>query len=115
MGNNMLRLIKVIRKEEFTYKNPITEFLECVYVTFDFDGALWKLQECKDVFMNDPFLWTPNSTLMEQFLENASHITERYCHIHQYRYFFYLKIYLDQLNCGFYGKSHFLHSVLVCF
>ncbi|KAK1291859.1 hypothetical protein QJS10_CPB17g01422 [Acorus calamus] len=87
MGNNMLRLIKVIQKEEFTYKDPIIEFLECVYVTFDFDGALRKLQECNDVLMNNPFLWTPNSTavsLTEQFLENASHITERFCHIHQY-------------------------------
>ena len=32
-------LAKVIQQESYTYKDPITEFVECLYVNFDFDGA----------------------------------------------------------------------------
>ena len=32
-------LVKVIQQESYTYKDPITEFVECLYVNFDFDGA----------------------------------------------------------------------------
>lgn len=31
------------------YKDPITEFVECLYVNFDFDGAQKKLRECEQV------------------------------------------------------------------
>ncbi|KAF6152952.1 hypothetical protein GIB67_039659 [Kingdonia uniflora] len=41
-------LIKVIQQEQYTYKDPITEFLECLYVNYDFDGAQKKLRECED-------------------------------------------------------------------
>lgn len=47
---NMLKeLIKVIQQEQHSYKDPITEFLECLYVNYDFDGAQRKLRECEDV------------------------------------------------------------------
>lgn len=36
-------------KESYTYKDPITEFVECLYVNFDFDGAQKKLRECESV------------------------------------------------------------------
>ncbi len=37
---NMLKeLIKVIQQEKYTYKDPITTFLECLYVNYDFKGA----------------------------------------------------------------------------
>lgn len=36
-------------QESYTYKDPITEFLECLYVNFDFDGAQRKLRECETV------------------------------------------------------------------
>ena len=42
-------LIKVIQQEQQTYKDPITEFLECLYVNYDFDGAQLKLIECEQV------------------------------------------------------------------
>jgi translation initiation factor 3 subunit E len=42
-------LIKVIQQEQHTYKDPITEFLECLYVNYDFDGAQQKLMECEQV------------------------------------------------------------------
>ena len=37
---NMLKeMIKVIQQEKYTYRDPITEFLECFYVNYDFEGA----------------------------------------------------------------------------
>lgn len=36
-------------KESYTYKDPITEFVECLYVNFDFDSAQKKLRECESV------------------------------------------------------------------
>ena len=39
-------------QESYTYKDPITEFLECLYVNFDFDGAQHKLRECETVSTN---------------------------------------------------------------
>uniref|UniRef100_A0A0E0I192 Eukaryotic translation initiation factor 3 subunit E N-terminal domain-containing protein n=1 Tax=Oryza nivara TaxID=4536 RepID=A0A0E0I192_ORYNI len=54
---NMLKeLVKVIQQEQHIYKDPITEFLECLYVNHDFDGAQQKLIECEQVILNDPFL-----------------------------------------------------------
>lgn len=49
-------LVKVIQQESYTYKDPITEFLECLYVNFDFDGAQQKLRECETVSVLVTFL-----------------------------------------------------------
>lgn len=89
---NMLKeLIKVIQQEQHSYKDPITEFLECLYVNYDFDGAQRKLRECEDVILNDPFLGKrvedssfTTVPLRDEFLENARlFIFETYCRIHQ--------------------------------
>ncbi|MED6265873.1 Eukaryotic translation initiation factor 3 subunit E [Characodon lateralis] len=40
-------LVKVIQQESYTYKDPITEFVECLYVHFDFDSAQKKPRECE--------------------------------------------------------------------
>ncbi|KAK7831013.1 eukaryotic translation initiation factor 3 subunit e [Quercus suber] len=37
--------IKVVQQEQHSYKDPITEFLACVYVNYDFDGAQKKMRE----------------------------------------------------------------------
>uniref|UniRef100_A0A0E0EBP2 Eukaryotic translation initiation factor 3 subunit E n=1 Tax=Oryza meridionalis TaxID=40149 RepID=A0A0E0EBP2_9ORYZ len=85
---NMLKeLVKVIQQEQHSYKDPITEFLECLYVNRDFDGAQQKLR----VILNDPFLGKRieegNSItvpLRDEFLENAHLlIFESYCRIHR--------------------------------
>ena len=47
--------MKVIQQESYTYKDPITEFLECLYVNFDFDGAQQKLRECETVSVSVKF------------------------------------------------------------
>eukprot|EP00262_Sarcandra_glabra_P006710 TRINITY_DN19204_c0_g1_i1.p1 TRINITY_DN19204_c0_g1~~TRINITY_DN19204_c0_g1_i1.p1 ORF type:complete len:444 (+),score=66.70 TRINITY_DN19204_c0_g1_i1:50-1381(+) len=89
---NMLKeLIKVIQQEQYSYKDPITEFLECLYINYDFEGAQKKLRECEDVILNDPFLGKRvedasfiTVPLRDEFLENARlFIFETYCRIHQ--------------------------------
>jgi translation initiation factor 3 subunit E len=51
---NMLKeLIKVIQQERYTYSDPVTEFLECLYVNYDFEGAQQKLRECEEVGLGD--------------------------------------------------------------
>ncbi|EHB12276.1 Eukaryotic translation initiation factor 3 subunit E [Heterocephalus glaber] len=73
-------LVKVIQQESYTYKDPITEFVECLYVNFDFDGAQKKLRECESVLVNDFFL----VACLGDFIENARlFIFETFCRIHQ--------------------------------
>uniref|UniRef100_A0A3Q3X1P3 Eukaryotic translation initiation factor 3 subunit E n=1 Tax=Mola mola TaxID=94237 RepID=A0A3Q3X1P3_MOLML len=68
------------RQESYTYKDPITEFVECLYVNFDFDSAQKKLRECESVLVNDFFL----VACLEDFIENARlFIFETFCRIHQ--------------------------------
>lgn len=73
-------LVKIIQQESHAYRDPITEFIECLYVNFDFEGAQRKLKECEDVLKNDFFL----VATQEDFIENARlFIFETYCRIHQ--------------------------------
>merc|ERR1712048_75482 len=73
-------LVRIIQQESYTYRDPITEFLECLYVNFDFDGAQKKLVECETVLLNDFFL----IACLEDFIENARlFIFETFCRIHQ--------------------------------
>lgn len=73
-------LVKVIQQESYTYRDPITEFLEHLYVNFDFDGARQKLQDCETVLYNDFFL----ISCLDEFVENARlMIFETFCRIHQ--------------------------------
>ncbi|XP_071496444.1 eukaryotic translation initiation factor 3 subunit E-like [Diadema antillarum] len=72
-------LVKVIQQESYTYRDPITEFVECLYVNFDFDGAQQKLRECEKVLVNDFFL----VACLQDFIENARlFIFETFCRIH---------------------------------
>ncbi|ELT88021.1 hypothetical protein CAPTEDRAFT_159549 [Capitella teleta] len=87
-------LVKVIQQESYTYKDPITEFLECLYVHFDFDGAQQKLRECETVLVNDFFL----VACLRDFIENARlFIFETFCRIHQC---ISITMLADKLNMG---------------
>ncbi|XP_003741003.1 eukaryotic translation initiation factor 3 subunit E-A [Galendromus occidentalis] len=73
-------LVKVIQQENYQYSDPITEFVQCLYVNFDFDGAQKKLRECETVIQNDFFL----TACLEDFRENARLlIFETFCRIHE--------------------------------
>ncbi|KTF91668.1 hypothetical protein cypCar_00018895 [Cyprinus carpio] len=61
-------LVKVIQQESYTFKDPITEFVECLYVNFDFDSAQKKQRvRVGKVLVNDFFL----VACLEDFIENA--------------------------------------------
>ncbi|KAK3269113.1 Eukaryotic translation initiation factor 3 subunit E [Cymbomonas tetramitiformis] len=73
-------LIRVIQQEQHGYTDPITDFLDCLFVKYDFDGAQMKLRECEVVLQNDFFL----TNCWEEFVENARlFIFETYCRIHK--------------------------------
>ncbi|KAK9723046.1 eukaryotic translation initiation factor 3 subunit E [Basidiobolus ranarum] len=76
----MKDLVRIIEQESYTYQDPITEFIKCLYVNFDFEGAQKKLSECEQVLANDFFL----VATLDDFVENARcFISETYCRIHQ--------------------------------
>ncbi|KAI4381525.1 hypothetical protein MLD38_007590 [Melastoma candidum] len=83
--------IRVIQQEQHSFKDPITEFLACVYVNYDFEGAQKKMRECEEVILNDPFLGKrleegnfSTVPLRDEFLENARlFIFETYCRVHR--------------------------------
>lgn len=73
-------LVTMIQQEAHNYTDPILQFLECLYIKFDFDTAQKKLLLCDQEVMNDFFL----SGLHAEFMENARlFIFETYCKIHQ--------------------------------
>lgn len=78
---NVLKdLVRVIQQEAYEYSDPITEFLQCLFVNYDFDGAQHKLVECEALIDNDFFL----TAIKDEFLENARlFVFETYCRIHQ--------------------------------
>lgn len=78
--NVMKELVKVIQQESYAYSDPITEFVQCLYVNFDFEGAQDMLQKCEDTLKRDYFL----HGMLDDFLEDARRtIFETYCRIHQ--------------------------------
>lgn len=73
-------LIRIIRQETYQYSDPITEFVNALYVDFDFELAQKKLAQVEIVLKSDFFL----ASLAEEFVECARHlISESYCRIHQ--------------------------------
>lgn len=64
----------------FIFRDPITEFIEHLYVNFDFEAARRKLNQCQAVLLTDFFL----IACLEEFVENARlMIFETFCRIHQ--------------------------------
>jgi translation initiation factor 3 subunit E len=76
----MKELVKIIEQESYEYRDPVTEFIEALFINFDFEGAQKKLKECEYVLSHDFFLVATE----EDFMENARQfISETYCRIHQ--------------------------------
>ncbi|KAI8102657.1 hypothetical protein M9434_005456 [Picochlorum sp. BPE23] len=78
---NVLKdLIRVIQQEKYEYSDPITEFLRCLFVEFDFEGAHEKLEQCEAVLDNDFFLVATKESFIEA---GRQFLFETYCRIHQ--------------------------------
>lgn len=77
---SMRDLVKVIESAKYMYTDPLTQFVECLHVSFDFDEAQRTLAQCKQLLSMDFFL----VACKEEFMRNAQHfIFETYCRIHQ--------------------------------
>ncbi|KAI9018467.1 eIF3 subunit 6 N terminal domain-containing protein [Hyaloraphidium curvatum] len=73
-------LVKIIQMESVIYRDPITEFVESLYINFDFEKARTKLRECEEARPADFFLVATR----DDFIENARlFIFETYCRIHE--------------------------------
>ncbi|PAV92607.1 hypothetical protein WR25_05504 isoform C [Diploscapter pachys] len=78
--NSLKDLIKVIDIERHNYQDPVTDFLTCLYIKYDFDEAQEKLRQCEEVLTNDFFL----TACLPDFRESARLlIFEMFCRIHQ--------------------------------
>ena len=78
--NLLKELIKLVKSERYVYSDPVTEFIVCLFVDYDFEGAQKKLKECETVLANDYFL----TACVDDFVENARlFIFETYCRIHE--------------------------------
>lgn len=76
-------VVRVVQQEAHTYRDPITEFAECLFVHFDFDAAQEKLAECEQVFATDYFL-AFDPEFRPVFMDSARRlIFETYARIHR--------------------------------
>ena len=73
----MKNLIRVMQNCD--YSDPIVEFVDCLCVKFDFEGAQEKLAECEKVLSTDFFLCKQTALFME---EARVFVFENYCRIH---------------------------------
>ncbi|KAH8050962.1 hypothetical protein JL722_10992 [Aureococcus anophagefferens] len=72
-------LVRVITMEHDLKADPVTQFLECLYVKFDFEGAQRTLAECDKALRSDYFL----CNCADAFMEDARlFVFETYCRIH---------------------------------
>ncbi|KAG9202228.1 hypothetical protein B5807_08574 [Epicoccum nigrum] len=73
-------LIRIVRQEGYEYTDPVTDFIQALYIDFDFEEAQKKLSETEEILKNDFFLLGAADT----FVDAARHlISESYCKIHQ--------------------------------
>lgn len=72
-------LIKAIEQESYHYSDPITEFVEALFIQCDFAAAEQALRAAEEVLSRDIFL----GAVKEEFTESARmFIFETYCKIH---------------------------------
>lgn len=73
-------LVRIVRQEGYEYTDPVTQFINALYVDFDFEEAQKRLTEADEILQSDFFL----ASLADSFKDSARHlISESYCKIHQ--------------------------------
>jgi translation initiation factor 3 subunit E len=77
---SLREVVKIVQMEEYQYADPVTRFLNELYVQFDFEAAQRELVLAEAVVADDFFL----TNFRDDFLDNARYlISEAYCRIHQ--------------------------------
>jgi len=82
-------LVRIVKQESANYSDPITEFIRCLYVKFDFEGAEKELEKCETILQKDYFVQDIESEdvgtkrILHEFMNNARFaICEAFCKIH---------------------------------
>uniref|UniRef100_A0A0N4ZU67 Eukaryotic translation initiation factor 3 subunit E n=1 Tax=Parastrongyloides trichosuri TaxID=131310 RepID=A0A0N4ZU67_PARTI len=77
--NSLKELVKLLESYGEHYKDPITEFLTCLYIKYDFNEAQKYLKQCQSVLANDFFL----TAYADEFNEACRLLVfESFCRIH---------------------------------
>ena len=78
---NMLRdVVRIIQQDKARYEDPVTQFIECLCIDYDFDAAEEKLAECGELLMKDFFL----VACRDEFVENGRlYLFEHFCRINR--------------------------------
>ena len=78
---NVLKdLVRLVDAEAYEYGDAVTEFLRCLFVAHDFEGAQERLAAADALLAGDFFL----AALRDEFVEAARLcVFEAYCRIHQ--------------------------------
>jgi translation initiation factor 3 subunit E len=72
--------LQVISQESYEYRDPVTDFLRCLYAEADFEGAQAALSGCEAVLRRDFFL----VGAAEPFMASArAALFETYCRVHR--------------------------------
>lgn len=50
----MKDLMRLIEQESHQTQDPVTDFLQCLFTNYDFDGAQQALQKCEQVGIPTP-------------------------------------------------------------
>lgn len=94
-------LVRIIDQELYEYTDPIIEFINALYIEFNFENAQNNLREAEKVLKNDFFLVATCS----DFINSAHYLMiEAYCKIYQ-------RINIDDLS----KRLNFSHTEIVKF
>lgn len=75
----MSDLVRLVKQESYTFKDPVTDFVTCLYVDFDFEGAEHILAKCAATLSADYFLESSRDAFVD-----AARVTtfETYARLH---------------------------------
>lgn len=77
--NVLKELIRVLLTMEYSYRDPLTSFIVCLYVRHDFDRSINILRDCENIIAHDFFISAIKNKLIS--VAQAS-IFEAYCRLH---------------------------------
>jgi translation initiation factor 3 subunit E len=73
-------LVRAIDQEQYSFSDPMTQFIKALSIDFDFEEAIEKLKVCEEVLVSDFFL----ANHRKKFMESARLLVfETYCKTHQ--------------------------------
>lgn len=66
--------MRLIEQESYQVSDPVTDFLQCLFTNYDFDGAQQKLQECEQVIATAGSLSSSHCAILPSWAVIIPHI-----------------------------------------